>query len=112
MGWVPFEWRFLRGEPALFFGVLFFLDPRDDEVIHAALPSSDLSEARVRRNAEEAALVLKGFILEHPKLRRRLIGRRLLVRMIASYAGWQTELAPRIEASWTADVDRDMATER
>jgi len=77
--------RFLRGERAFHYGVVFHVDPYDDTQLVAYLPLAVDDEEHVRRNVEEARRVLAEFLTAHADVAPTLLGRTLVVSMIPSY---------------------------
>ena len=77
--------RFLAGETVIHYGVVFRVDPNDEESFTASLPLVRDTEEYVRRNVEEACRVAAEFLAAHPKLIESLRNRKLIVSMISSY---------------------------
>jgi hypothetical protein len=86
----------MRGQAFIHYGVVYFLEPSDPSVIHAAIPLASLSSAHVTRNVNEAMRVLPEFLSTLPELRPKLKERRLTVRMISSYADLNEEVSNRV----------------
>ena len=91
--------RFEDGEPAFFYGVAFFVDPAERDVLHAALPSSEASGERMKRNVDEVVRVLPSFVHANPDLQSIIRGRRVVVRMIKLYAELDVEMYARVEVA-------------
>ena len=89
--------RFERGEAIIHEGVAFFMDRDDPTLLHAALPSSEASADRMDRIVAEALRVLPKFLRDNPSVHPLVRGRRLAVRMIATYAELKMELFARAE---------------
>jgi hypothetical protein len=87
---------FLAGQPFIHYGVVFFVDPADTTAMHAALPLPKVSAELVGRNVEEATRVLPQFLSSVPTLRSQLLGRQLVIRMIASYDDLSHEVSERV----------------
>lgn len=87
---------FLSGQPFIHYGVVFFVEGGDSMAIHAALPLAEDSEELIQRNVQEAMRVLPEFLDLAPTLRPRLVGRQLVIRMIASYEDLDEEVATRV----------------
>lgn len=89
--------RFEDGQPEFFYGVVFFIDPAEPRFLHAALPSSEASDARMKRNVAEVVRVLPDFVQANPELHSLIRGRRVVVRMIELYAELDVEKYARVE---------------
>jgi len=85
------------------YGVILFVDPRDETVIHAALPLRKVTEPLISQNVDEARRVLKEFLAVHPGLMPYLRGRPLVVRMISSYEDVQDEVCGRVTTVWDTE---------
>jgi len=88
--------EFLAGRAFIHYGVVFFLEPSDQSVIHAALPLVSFSDAHVSRNVIEAIRVFPEFLSTLPELKLQMKDRRLAVRMISSYDDLDDEVSDRV----------------
>jgi hypothetical protein len=93
----PLSSRFADDSVTLHYGVAFIVDHDDPDRLHAALPSSEATEQRMRRNVDEVLRVLPDFIAENPNLHALLRGRNLVVRMIQTYEDLSIEQFSRVE---------------
>lgn len=100
--------QFVAGYPFIHYGVVFFLDPDDDAVIHAALPLASATDRRVRRNTDEAIRVLGEFLPTLPDARAVVEGRDLVVRMISSYDRLDEEVVPQVVVPWSSISGRNV----
>lgn len=79
------ESRFQQGDLFIVEGVAFYIDANDPTTLYAASPSETDSTERMNLIVTEAIRVLPLFLAKHPHLHRLVRGRKLKVRMIASY---------------------------
>jgi hypothetical protein len=86
----------MDGQPFIHYGVVLFIEPDDPSAVHAAMPLSTASPELVERNVQEACRVLPQFLDSVPKLKPQLIGRQLVVRMIAAYDDLDNEIGDRV----------------
>ncbi|PAY21539.1 hypothetical protein CKO51_00270 [Rhodopirellula sp. SM50] len=100
--------QFMAGYPFIHYGVVFFLDPDDEAVIHAALPLASATDQLVRRNADEAIRVLGEFLANLPDAGAVVRGRNLVVRMISSYDRLDDEVASPIVVPWSSISGRNV----
>jgi hypothetical protein len=77
---------FADGQAFVCEGIAFFIDPANPLVAYAASPSTDHSSLRMNLIVSEAVRVLPLFLADHPEVREPLRGRKLIVRMVNSYA--------------------------
>ena len=88
--------NFLHGEPVIHYGVVFFLQPGEDDFFHAALPLSEATQEQIKRNVNEVLRVLPEFLDDNPRLRPHAAKRSLMIRGIASYQDLDHELCVRV----------------
>ncbi|MCA9137495.1 MAG: hypothetical protein KDB00_12070 [Planctomycetales bacterium] len=99
---------FLEGEKFIDYGVVFFIDPDDDQVIHAALPLTSSTDQDVRRNTDEAIRILPEFLSSLPNVIPLVTGRDLVVRMVSSYRHLDDEVSELVVVPWNTmhpDID-------
>ena len=102
--------RLLAGTPVMQYGVLFFIDPDDKHLIHAALPLLNVSEETKKRNVEEAKRELRKLIEDHGDIEPDLRDRMLSVRFIANYQDFDDQVCEPVVTSWfESDSDEKMA---
>lgn len=94
--------RFLAGEPAIHYGVVFRVDPADRKTLYAALPLTAVDDDKlVHRHVAEAVRVLHVVLQRHPSLKPVLLGRVLVVSFIDQYGQNASELArQKVPATW------------
>ena len=100
--------RFLAGEPAIHYGVVFRVDPTDRQSLFAALPLAAVNdEGQVRHHVAEAVRVLHVVLQRHPQLKPVLLGRVLVVSFIDQYGKSAIELGRQVVPStwWEEEPD-------
>lgn len=89
--------EFVGGSPIHYYGVVFFVDPSDPTVVHAAIALRENEADLVQRCVAEVRRVLPGFFWEYSDLEKAVKHRTLVVRFIDDYLEL-SEVAKRVTA--------------
>ena len=92
--------RFLQGNPIFRYGVVFFVDPVDEQLVHAALPLRQVDNELIQRNVEEAKRELHNFIRDHAEIEQDIKHRLLSVRFISNYQDIDDQLCEPVVTPW------------
>ncbi|TWU48525.1 hypothetical protein Poly51_44250 [Rubripirellula tenax] len=92
--------RFIDGQAIVFCGIAFFVDPDESSRLYAASPTATNTIERMQLITSEVIRHLPHFLAEHQNLHKFLQGRKIVVRMVESYAGLQTTCLREDPIDW------------
>lgn len=81
--------RFSQGHAVIFSGIAYFIDPKVPDELYAASPSIIDTTERMNLIESEAREHLPALLESSRSLKRKIVGRRLVVRIVESYADGQ-----------------------
>ena len=91
---------FEHGGKVITDGIAFYLDVTDATRLYAASPSTVHTDARLNLVVSEAIRVFPLFLTDNPRFQAYVRGRKLSVRLIATYADDPTEFVREHVLGW------------
>ncbi len=77
--------EFVGGSPISYYGVVFFVDPSEPTLLHAAIALRENDAELIQRCVAEVQRVLPGFFWDYSDLEKAVDQRMLVVRFIDDY---------------------------